>query len=137
MENKAPGTEPRPGGYSAGAGGQTHENFFHPKRKMKLESIQRAGLRSARRVGFWFAVGTMVVVLLPTHLGPLYVEYVAGNEWLQRAKKSIWQRRNEKDYELFMTQRKNAWKEWLGLKQYNISGDTNQGEIQRYRDNSA
>lgn len=136
MDNKAPGTEPRPGGYNAGAGGQAHDNFFHPRQKMGPQNIQRAGLRSAKRVGFWFAVGTVVVVLLPTHLGPLYVEYVVGNEWLQRAKKTIWQRRNEKDFDLFMTQRKNSWSEWLGLKQYNISGDSNVGDIQRYRESS-
>lgn len=133
MENKAPGTEPRPGGYTAGAGGQVQENFFHPRQRMDHKNIQRAGLRTAKRVGFWFLVAATVMVVLPTYLGPFYVRYVSNAEWLQRAKKSIWTRRNEKDFELYMTQRKNTWREWLGLKHYNISGDSNDGEIEKYR----
>lgn len=132
MDNKAPGTPPRPEGYST-TGGQTRENFFHPKMKMKQPNIQRAGLRYAYRVGLYFSIGMIVVVLAPTYLGPLYVNYVASNEWLQRAQKSIWQRRNEKDFELYMTQRKNSWWEWLGLKHYDISSDENIGSIQKYR----
>ncbi|KAG5500305.1 hypothetical protein JIQ42_04642 [Leishmania sp. Namibia] len=133
MENKAPGTEPRPEGYASAANAQGHENFFHPKQRPSVQNIQRAGLRSAKRIGLWFTASVLVFVVTPTYLGPLYVKYVAGSTWLERASKSIWQRRNEKDYELYMTQRKNTWTEWLGLKRYNISGDENDGEIQKYR----
>lgn len=132
MENKAPGTVPRPEGY-ASANSEAQGHFFHPKQRASQQNMQRAGLRSARRVGVWFTVGVVVVVLLPTHIGPFYVKYVAGNEWVERASKTIWQRRNEKDYDLYMTQRKNGWLEYLGLKHYNISGDDNSGDIQKYR----
>ncbi|CAJ1009291.1 hypothetical protein Q4I28_004605 [Leishmania naiffi] len=133
MENKAPGTEPRPEGYTSATNARGHENFFHPKQRLDKQSIQRAGLRSARRVGLWFTVTLLVFVVMPAYLGPLYVKYVASSEWLERASKSIWQRRNEKDFELYMTQRKNTWTEWLGLKRYNISGEENDGDIQKYR----
>lgn len=133
MENKAPGTAPRAEGYSTASNATGHENFFHPKQKMGTQSVQRAGLRTAKRVGLWFTLGTLFFIVGPTYVGPLYVKYVVGNEWLQRATKSIWQRRNEKDYELYMTQRTNTWTEWLGLKRYNISGEENEGEIQQYR----
>ncbi|RNF27651.1 uncharacterized protein Tco025E_00035 [Trypanosoma conorhini] len=133
MENKAPGTTARAGGYDTAGGASTHENFFHPRRNLK-KSVQRAGLRSARRITVGFTVGMIVFLVLPSYLGPLYVEYVAGNDWLERAKKSIWTRRNEKDYDLFMTQRKNGWLEYLGLKHYNIGGDENLGGIQKYRE---
>lgn len=133
MDNKAPGTPPRPEGYAAAANAQGHENFFHPKQKATAQNIQRAGLRSAKRVGLWFTVSMLVFVVLPTYAGPFYVKYVAGSEWLERASKSIWQRRNEKDFDLYMTQRKNSWREWLGLKHYNISGEENTGDIQKYR----
>jgi hypothetical protein len=133
MENKAPGTTPRAEGYSSTSNAQGHENFFHPKQKMGAQNVQRAGLRTAKRVSLWFTLGLLFVVIGPTYLGPLYVEYVVGSEWLERASRSIWQRRNEKDYELYMTQRKNSWTEWLGLKRYNISGEENEGEITQYR----
>ncbi|KAK7198682.1 hypothetical protein NESM_000831800 [Novymonas esmeraldas] len=133
MENKAPGTEPRADGYASATNARGHENFFHPKQRSTGQNIQRAGLRSAKRVGWWFTAGVIVFVVAPAYVGPAYVKYVAGNEWLQRASKSIWQRRNEKDHELYMTQRKNTWVEWLGLKRYNISGDENDGDIQKYR----
>ncbi|EPY32012.1 hypothetical protein STCU_03021 [Strigomonas culicis] len=134
MENKAPGTAPRPEGYAAAADAQGHGNFFIPKQKANpKENMQRAGLRSAKRVGFWFMMGITVVVLGPTYIGPFYVEYVAESEWMKRAKKSIWTRRNEKDFELYMTQRKNTWSEWLGFKHYDISSEENKGDIQKYR----
>ncbi|CAG9575250.1 hypothetical_protein_-_conserved [Leishmania major strain Friedlin] len=133
MENKAPGTAPRPEGYASASNAQGHENFFRPRQKLGTHNIQRAGLRSARRVGLWFTSGVLVFILMPTYLGPAYVKYVAGSEWLERVSKSIWQRRNEKDFELYMTQRKNTWAEWLGLKRYNISGEENDGGIQKYR----
>ncbi|AYU79573.1 hypothetical protein LdCL_250029400 [Leishmania donovani] len=133
MENKAPGTAPRPEGYASAANAQGHENFFRPRQKLGTHNIQRAGLRSARRVGLWFTSSVLVFVVMPAYLGPAYVKYVAGSEWLERASKSIWQRRNEKDFELYMTQRKNTWAEWLGLKRYNISGEENDGDIQKYR----
>ena len=133
MENKAPGTVPRPEGYSTASNAQGHENFFHPRQKMGAKNVQRAGLRSAKRVSLWFTLGMIFVVVVPSYAGPFYVRYVVGNEWLQRASRSIWQRRKDKDYELYMTQRKNSWAEWMGLKHYNISGDVNDGEIQKYR----
>ncbi|RNF12628.1 hypothetical protein TraAM80_00171 [Trypanosoma rangeli] len=132
MENKAPGTTARPGGYDTAGGASTHENFFHPRRNLK-KSVQRAGLRSSRRVAVCFTVGIVVFLVFPTYLGPLYVEHVASRDWLERANKSIWTRRNEKDYDLYMTQRRNGWLEYLGLKHYNIGGDKNLGEIQKYR----
>lgn len=133
MENKAPGTPPRVEGYAAASNATGHENFFHPKQKVSKVNVQRSGIRSAYRVGLWFSAAMGIFVIGPTYLGPLYVKYVAGNDWLERATKSVWQRRNEKDYELYMTQRKNSWREWLGLKHYNISGEENTGEIQKYR----
>ncbi|AAZ10272.1 uncharacterized protein TEOVI_000220900 [Trypanosoma equiperdum] len=132
MNNKAPGTPPRPEGYETAGGAATNENFFHPKRKM-TKSIQRAGFRSARRLMVCFSVVIGTIVIAPSYLGPFYVNYVAGKNWLERASKSIWTRRNEKDYDLYMTQRKNGWWEYLGLKHYNIGGETNVGEIQTYR----
>ncbi|TPP40832.1 hypothetical protein CGC21_9150 [Leishmania donovani] len=126
-------TAPRPEGYASAANAQGHENFFRPRQKLGTHNIQRAGLRSARRVGLWFTSSVLVFVVMPAYLGPAYVKYVAGSEWLERASKSIWQRRNEKDFELYMTQRKNTWAEWLGLKRYNISGEENDGDIQKYR----
>ncbi|KEG13202.1 hypothetical protein DQ04_01151090 [Trypanosoma grayi] len=132
MENKAPGTTARAGGYDTAGGGAAHENFFHPRKKIK-NSIQRAGLRSSRRTVAIFMICVAVFVVGPTHLGPLYVKYVAGQNWLERAKKSIWTRRNEKDHDLYLTQRKNGWLEYLGLKRYNIGGETNIGDIQTYR----
>ncbi|KPI86663.1 hypothetical protein ABL78_4278 [Leptomonas seymouri] len=133
MENKAPGTAPRPEGYSAASNAQGHENFFHPRQKLGAKNVQRAGLRTAKLVSLWFTVGMLLFVIGPTYVGPFYVKYVVGNEWLRRASQSIWQRRNEKDYELYMTQRENTWWQWLGLKRYNISGDENEGDIQPYR----
>ncbi|ORC89580.1 uncharacterized protein TM35_000111140 [Trypanosoma theileri] len=133
MDNKAPGTAPRPGGYDTAGGGAKHENFFHPRMKMKEKSIQRAGLRSSRRTVAFLMIGISIFVIGPTYIGPLYVNYVAGQNWMERAKKSIWTRRNEKDFDLYMTQRKNGWLEYLGLKHYNIGGDENIGDIQTYR----
>ncbi|CAD2217424.1 hypothetical protein AGDE_03775 [Angomonas deanei] len=133
MENKAPGTEPRPQGYSSTANAQGNENFFVPKQKVQQQNIQRAGLRSAKMVGFWVTVGTMIFILGPTYIGPFYVNYIAEAEWMKRVQKSIWTRRNEGNFDLYMTQRKNTWSEWLGLKQYDISSDENPGEIQKYR----
>ncbi|KAG8346637.1 hypothetical protein TRVL_02521 [Trypanosoma vivax] len=132
MENKAPGTVPRADGYGVPGGGAAKENFFHPRRKVD-KNVQRAGFRVARRVLLSFSIAIAVFVMAPTYLGPLYVEYVAAKNWLERANKSLWTRRNEKDYDLYMTQRKNGWWEYLGLKYYNIGGDTNVGEIQTYR----
>ncbi|KAF8282067.1 hypothetical protein TcYC6_0120220 [Trypanosoma cruzi] len=132
MENKAPGTTERPGGYATAGGASAHENFFHPRKKLN-KSVQRAGLRYSRRVAVWFTAGITLFLVIPSYFGPLYVEYVSGKDWLERANKSIWTRRNEKDYDLYMTQRQNGWLEYLGLKHYNISGEENIGEIQAYR----
>lgn len=128
MENKAPGTPDRPEGY----GSKTETNFYKPRQKLGSQNIQRAGLRTSWRVGFWFCTISLLL-MVPTYIGPVYVQYVAGSEWLERATKNIWQRRNEKDWNLYMTQRTNSWKEYLGLKHYDISGETNKGEVEKYR----
>lgn len=136
MENKAPGTTPRPQGYETSGGGQAADNFFHPKPRLK-KSIQRSGLRSAKKLSIGAVVFTTVFLGIPMILGPLWVNYVARWEWVQRAQqaaKSIWTRRNEKDWDLFMTQRKNAWWEMLGLKRYDIGSDENSSsDIQKYK----
>lgn len=135
MENKAPGTTPRPGGYESAAS----DNFFHPKPKMK-KSIQRAGLRTSRKVVYWMCGLTMVFIGVPMHLGPMWVSYVTNIEWVRKVSdivsqstQSMWARRNQKDWDLFMTQRRNSWFELLGLKRYNIGGDDNIGDVQKYR----
>lgn len=134
MENKAPGTEPRPGGYASSTGAT--ENFFHPRPNMKKKSLQRSGLRGAKKLMYCCAAGVLLFIVAPTHLGPLYVNYVAKSEWLKRAEEaaaSIWTRRNAKDFHSYMTQRKNSFYELMGLKRYNIGGEENDGDIQKYR----
>jgi hypothetical protein len=111
------------------------ENFYHPQRKMK-KNMQRAGLRGGKKVAYIFVGSVLMFLGVPMLLGPMYENYVARIEWVKRAQnaaKNIWTRRNEKDWDLYMTQRKNSWKELLGFKRYNIGGDENTGDIQKYK----
>ncbi|CUG43811.1 membrane-associated protein, putative [Bodo saltans] len=111
------------------------ENFYHPQRKMK-KNMQRAGLRGGKKVAYIFIGCVLAFLGVPMLLGPMYENYVARIEWVRRAQnmaKNIWTRRNEKDWDLYMTQRKNSWSEILGFKRYNIGGDENTGDIQKYK----
>jgi hypothetical protein len=115
--------------------GSGTENFFHPQRRMK-KNMQRAGLRGGKKTAYIFVGGVTLFLGVPMMMGPLYENYVARWEWVKRAQnaaKCIWTRRNEKDWDLYMTQRKNSWKELLGFKRYNIGGDENDGDIQKYK----
>ena len=117
-----------------GAAAARKENFFYPRQHEPNRSMQRLGIRSARRLIVVSSAFVMLFMLFPTQIGSLYVKYVVEAEWIRRAEemyKTIWSRRNEKVFEAFMTQRKNTIAEIIGLKRYDISSEENRGDIQK------
>eukprot|EP00758_Cryptobia_borreli_P014919 Tbor_TRINITY_DN5971_c0_g1::TRINITY_DN5971_c0_g1_i3::g.18873::m.18873 len=129
---KAPGTpQDRPGAKVV-----SEEDLCHPRAPIPKKNLQREGIRLGLKVGRLGAVFCFVFIIFPSHISPMYVQYVAGNEWARKAEekgKSIWERRNERDHYYYMTQRKNTFLELIGLKWYNIGGDNIGDEVQKYK----
>ena len=119
------------------AAAEEHD-FFHPQSQMGKKCHQRAGFRMGRNSIYAFMIFSVVCVQLPMEGGPFYVSMISMAEWMRKEElrvQSIWARRqmdmsNMKNY---MTQRQNSWKQILGLKMYNISGDDNEADIALYK----
>ena len=122
-QNKAPGTQPRPQGYT-GPEAETQSMFL--RRAQVTPQVNLILTRGANMSRFmkWMLFG----VVLPMICGGAYINWQLGREWYDTSsekKRNVWFRRNQKDFEQYMTQRPNTQLELLGLKSYNIGGDDN------------
>ncbi len=121
--NKAPGTPHRAEGYR---GPETeNQNMFLRRTKQSPQQFMLSNKARGTAYAFKFL---LFGFLAPMCAGVAYVNWQVGREWYDKTKdrtKSVWFRRNQRDYELYMTQRPNSRLELAGLKSYNIGGEDN------------